>query len=608
MPQQPVDPHQLIDQVTESLRATSEEVVPWFIEQMPLMLQDMAPRTSSPAGHHRRPGLRTAHRADPRSEDGSGAPRCVPSTTWACWRNSCRSCPRTSPSHRIHTASDGSLVIDTFEFGETPRFDADDPAQREKLESTLQYAAEHLPEWDPEEVRDYFHRCNGDYVLTLTPLRMCSHWRLFQEVTGTDGTAVALEKEKADVNLSRIVVAASNASRRSMLERVAQLLSCSSINIHRAYLDTVDDGENGSTSILGFVVQNKDGHAIDPDGDAWDNVRRELLRIKWVDAAAIDLDRRHPQLDLTSAELIIALCSLSHQVLVKRNPYAFTMDRIRRLAESNIEITTTITDLMQQRFNPAHPLPDSDFWTSVRRLKQRINDETDLQDARTILDCMLDAVAATLKTNLFLEDRYALSMRIDPQFMDTDQRPATPFGVFFVHGRGFNGFHVRFRDIARGGVRVVVTRGLAQFNAETERLYDEAYGLAFAQQMKNKDIPEGGSKAAVLLHPRSKVDRSTKAFVDSILDHPGSTRAGSSIARPRGTALLRARRERDPRLIDWIVDRIDTDTMPTALMSSKPARNQPRSTASRAKACASSSTWACGPSASTPRPTPSASR
>ena len=44
MPQQPVDPHQLIDQVTESLRATSEEVVPWFIEQMPLMyFQDTSP-------------------------------------------------------------------------------------------------------------------------------------------------------------------------------------------------------------------------------------------------------------------------------------------------------------------------------------------------------------------------------------------------------------------------------------------------------------------------------------------------------------------------------------------------------------------------------------
>ncbi|CAN0546838.1 unnamed protein product, partial [Laminaria digitata] len=30
-----------------------------------------------------------------------------------------------------------------------------------------------------------------------------------------------------------------------------------------------------------------------------------------------------------------------------------------------------------------------------------------------------------------------------------------PFGVFFAHGRRFNGFHCRFRDIARGGMRIV---------------------------------------------------------------------------------------------------------------------------------------------------------
>lgn len=27
--------------------------------------------------------------------------------------------------------------------------------------------------------------------------------------------------------------------------------------------------------------------------------------------------------------------------------------------------------------------------------------------------------------------------------------------MFFVHGRRFNGFHCRFRDIARGGMRIV---------------------------------------------------------------------------------------------------------------------------------------------------------
>ena len=37
---------------------------------------------------------------------------------------------------------------------------------------------------------------------------------------------------------------------------------------------------------------------------------------------------------------------------------------------------------------------------------------------------------------------------------------------------------------------------------ESARHYREAYSLAFAQQLKNKDIPEGGSKGVLLIEPR----------------------------------------------------------------------------------------------------------
>ncbi|CAM9635203.1 unnamed protein product, partial [Phaeothamnion confervicola] len=55
---------------------------------------------------------------------------------------------------------------------------------------------------------------------------------------------------------------------------------------------------------------------------------------------------------------------------------------------------------------------------------------------------------------------------------------------------------------------------------------DEAYGLAFAQQLKNKDIPEGGSKAVVLVDTAGStaagkhhaMRKSVKAFTDAVLD------------------------------------------------------------------------------------------
>ena len=580
-PSRPSNPGAVIDQVTESLRATANQVVPWFLDQMPTMyFQDTSPETQ--LAHIQ---AITAARASGRpleltlrSEDGSEWTSMRPLDYPGVLAELVSELPMDQPlrAAKIHTAHDGGLVIDTFEFGETPPFDPTNEEQAAKLQDTIDYAATHLPEWDSTTVRDYFNSCSADYVMTLTPLRMCKHWRLCQEVSGTDGTAVAVEKEKADPNLSRIVVAVSNSTRRSMLERIARLLSRASINIHRAYLDTVSDGSNGSISLLGFVVQNADGHAIDPEGELWNRVRRDLLRIKWVDARCIEIDRRHPQLDLCHAELVVALCDLTHQVLVKRNAYAFESDRIRRLAEANIDMASSICDLLHRRFNPESPLEDNTFWPEVRRLKQRVDGEVDLEDARILLHCMIDAVTSVLKTNLFLEDRYALSMRLDPRFLEDDSRPERPFGVYFVHGRGFNGFHVRFRDIARGGVRVVLPRGIAQFNNEAERLYDEAYGLAAAQQLKNKDIPEGGSKAAVLVHPSSRTKRSAKAFIDSILDlitsDPTTQQCIVDHLGFEELLYLGPDENITPELIDWIVDRAEYRgyRMPTALMSSKP--------------------------------------
>ena len=101
-----------------------------------------------------------------------------------------------------------------------------------------------------------------------------------------------------------------------------------------------------------------------------------------------------------------------------------------------------------------------------------------------------------------------------------------PYGLIFSHGRRFNAFHVRFQDIARGGMRLVTPPNPEQFALESARHYDECYGLAFAQNLKNKDIPEGGSKAVNLINCNGLSEqakqfvmrKSVKAFSDTILD------------------------------------------------------------------------------------------
>ncbi|MCA9323037.1 MAG: NAD-glutamate dehydrogenase, partial [Planctomycetes bacterium] len=188
---------------------------------------------------------------------------------------------------------------------------------------------------------------------------------------------------------------------------------------------------------------------------------------------------------------------------------------------------------------------------------------------------LVSAVEHTLRTNLHLSRRHGLALRLDPRIVRFDDR-ALPYGVFFVHGRSFNGFHVRFRDIARGGIRAVRTIGTDQHARECERLYDEVYGLSFAQQLKNKDIPEGGSKGVVLLEPETPVARCVKAFVDSLLDliTPDPETRSRIVDRFGHEELLYLGPDENitPELIVWVVDRAARRgyAMPTALMSSKP--------------------------------------
>lgn len=166
--------------------------------------------------------------------------------------------------------------------------------------------------------------------------------------------------------------------------------------------------------------------------------------------------------------------------------------------------------------------------------------------AACVLHTMIDGLVATLRTNFFMENRYALSLRVEPgiffqpfRFSDAGyfksseaEAEKIPFGVFFSHGRRFNAFHVRFRDIARGGLRLVTPLSVNLLNSQYGLHFDENWALAFGQQLKNKDIPEGGSKCVVLCnildgdgnvlreYARSKIMRqAVKGFVDSILDH-----------------------------------------------------------------------------------------
>ncbi|KAI9800123.1 MAG: NAD-dependent glutamate dehydrogenase [Piccolia ochrophora] len=128
--------------------------------------------------------------------------------------------------------------------------------------------------------------------------------------------------------------------------------------------------------------------------------------------------------------------------------------------------------------------------------------------------------SAVLKTNFYTPTKVALSFRLDASFLPKVEYPQPLFGMFLVISSEFRGFHLRFRDIARGGIRIVKSRNIETYNINARSLFDENYNLANTQQRKNKDIPEGGSKGVILLdvHHQGKARVAFEKYIDSIMD------------------------------------------------------------------------------------------
>ena len=127
---------------------------------------------------------------------------------------------------------------------------------------------------------------------------------------------------------------------------------------------------------------------------------------------------------------------------------------------------------------------------------------------------------SVLKTNFYTPTKVALSFRLNPTFLPEEEYPQPLYGMFLVISSEFRGFHLRFRDIARGGIRIVKSRSREAYAINARSLFDENYNLANTQQRKNKDIPEGGSKGVILLDIEHQ-DKTTVAFekyIDSIMD------------------------------------------------------------------------------------------
>lgn len=165
------------------------------------------------------------------------------------------------------------------------------------------------------------------------------------------------------------------------------------------------------------------------------------------------------------------------------------------------------------RFNPREQSPPEKYNLSNNDISHEID--------RDVLSFFKLFNQVILKTNFYKRNKTSLAFRLEPEkFLDPIEYKEKPYGIFMILGKEFRGFHVRFKDISRGGIRIVRSRDVENYDQNSDSIFDENYNLSYTQHKKNKDIPEGGSKGVILLNMeyQDKGEAAFEKYIDGLLD------------------------------------------------------------------------------------------
>ena len=95
---------------------------------------------------------------------------------------------------------------------------------------------------------------------------------------------------------------------------------------------------------------------------------------------------------------------------------------------------------------------------SEKDIYHEIQRQTHTTDHALVMSSIMVFNKAVLKTNFYQPTKVAVSFRMNPSFLSKWEYPIGLFGMFLIIGSEFRGFHLRFRDVARGGIRIVKSR------------------------------------------------------------------------------------------------------------------------------------------------------
>ncbi|MFJ3484328.1 NAD-glutamate dehydrogenase [Pseudomonas sp. NPDC090202] len=181
---------------------------------------------------------------------------------------------------------------------------------------------------------------------------------------------------------------------------------------------------------------------------------------------------------------------------LKQIRLGFDLGYIASTLNNHADIARELTRLFKTRFYLARKLSGGDLDDMQQRLEQAILaalDNVQVLNEDRILRRYLDLIKATMRTNFYQTDangqnKSYFSFKFNPRLIPELPKPVPKFEIF-VYSPRVEGVHLRFGNVARGGLR---------WSDREEDFRTEVLGLVKAQQVKNSVIVPVGAKGGFL--------------------------------------------------------------------------------------------------------------
>ena len=205
------------------------------------------------------------------------------------------------------------------------------------------------------------------------------------------------------------------------------------------------------------------------------------------------------------------------------NRAEYTRETVDHAIAHNSGLVRQLFEVFDRKLNPRFRKRPGARWVAERLEAFRHRAAIHFIDDTTGCDVftyMTRFVAGVLKTNFYRTEKRAFAFRLGSGVLDPIVFPLEPYGVFLVVGRHAVGSHMRARDVARGGLRLI---RVTESNYETELDYSTLLNYALgvvAQRLKHKDIAESGAKGVIVPDPAYAREGAKAVFdyADGLLD------------------------------------------------------------------------------------------